>query len=689
MKEIVALRFNTSRAYSSECYEVFGEKYNITTYGVDYDFKLAEALIAKLKNDVSAIAIMGLPNNIKVGNRIIQHDLVKNLLNYSHEIPIEDGQLLREMYIQWQFSKFSKSPEFHLRNKKIGFFCGLAQFNYLSLYQNIASSIYLADPYFIKDIPWLLTSQNTLGKILLTLAPVLSRVDLSQIRKRDFFYNTLKNIPGLKKFSDCEIYVANETQLPYLETDLIQGKVLMLDSISEDSHEIINKLNPSEVISFNPSYKNRKLNFSLLACMLRTLKDENTPLDFDEVLPYLDTLEPPKFITPTNSENKLKKKFGFLIHPLKRADFLEVDFLKPVKKIKGLSKVAEKLAKFVPGYLHGKVLNITSTSSKFDVEGNLYVVPLTPKMLLKANPEEFYEKVNTIIKKAKEDGCELFGLGAYTKIVGDAGITINKHSPLPVTTGNSLSSASTLWAANYSVEKMGFVQNIDGIFQGKVMVVGATGSIGKVTAKLVAQKWREVVLIAPRPHNLLNLKEDIELLHPGASITYSTDANKHISDCDLIITTTSNQKGSILDISLVKPGAVICDVSRPFDISEEEAMTRPDVLVIASGEVELPGEVIVTNQIGLHGSVVYACLAETALLALENRLESFSLSRTLSYEKVIEIDRMARTHGVKLAAIMGHRDEITPEEIEICRELALKKRILLNLHNDINLETTT
>ena len=60
---------------------------------------------------------------------------------------------------------------------------------------------------------------------------------------------------------------------------------------------------------------------------------------------------------------------------------------------------------------------------------------------------------------------------------------------------------------------------------------------------------------------------------------------------DLIITATSSQQGKILDISKVRPGAVICDCSRPLDISAEDAASRPDVLVIESGEIDLPGDV--------------------------------------------------------------------------------------------------
>ncbi|MEX1100245.1 MAG: hypothetical protein WEB87_07455, partial [Bacteriovoracaceae bacterium] len=116
------------------------------------------------------------------------------------------------------------------------------------------------------------------------------------------------------------------------------------------------------------------------------------------------------------------------------------------------------------------------------------------------------------------------------------------------------------------------------------------------------------------------------------------------------------------------------DVSRPFDIQEEDAAKRPDVLVIASGEVELPGDVKLTCDIGLEGQVVYACLAETAILALEGRFESFSLSRDISYKKVIEIDRLARKHGVKLSAIMGHQHEITEEEINLARKKAKERK---------------
>jgi predicted amino acid dehydrogenase len=58
---------------------------------------------------------------------------------------------------------------------------------------------------------------------------------------------------------------------------------------------------------------------------------------------------------------------------------------------------------------------------------------------------------------------------------------------------------------------------------------------------------------------------------------------------DMIVTATSAAGQKVLDIMSVKPGCVITDVARPLDMSPEDIAKRPDVLVIESGEVELPG----------------------------------------------------------------------------------------------------
>jgi hypothetical protein len=267
------------------------------------------------------------------------------------------------------------------------------------------------------------------------------------------------------------------------------------------------------------------------------------------------------------------------------------------------------------------------------------------------------------------------GLGAFTKVVGDAGVTVAKQASLPITTGNSYSASGALWAAHDAVLRLGLVpapKRGDKV-KFKAMVVGATGAIGSVCARLLAMVAEEVYMVSPETAKLLSLKGSILKEAPDAKLFLSSRADKDIADMDMIVTATSGAGKKILDIMKVKPGCVITDVARPLDLPPEEVAKRPDVLVIESGEILLPGKVSMNN-IGLPKNVAYACLAETIVLALEGRFENFTVGRNIEWEKVREIYRLGRKHGMKLAAISGVNGPFSDADIRRVRRLALAAR---------------
>jgi predicted amino acid dehydrogenase len=147
----------------------------------------------------------------------------------------------------------------------------------------------------------------------------------------------------------------------------------------------------------------------------------------------------------------------------------------------------------------------------------------------------------------------------------------------------------------------------------------------------------------------------------------------HLGDMDLIVTATSGAGKRVLDIMAVKPGCVITDVARPLDLSAEDVAKRPDVLVVESGEIELPGDVHMKD-IGLPPGVVYACMAETVVLALEGRYETFTVGRNIEWERVKEIYRLGLKHGMRLAAISGVNGVFTDEQVADVRARALEAR---------------
>ena len=94
------------------------------------------------------------------------------------------------------------------------------------------------------------------------------------------------------------------------------------------------------------------------------------------------------------------------------------------------------------------------------------------------------------------------------------------------------------------------------------------------------------------------------------------------------------------------------------------------MLVIESGEILLPGNPDYGYDIGLPPGVAYACLAETALLAMEGLFEDYTLGREIEIDRVKEIYRLYKKHGLELSGIRSHGHFLTDEDLAEKRALA-------------------
>ncbi len=370
-------------------------------------------------------------------------------------------------------------------------------------------------------------------------------------------------------------------------------------------------------------------------------------------------------------------RFAFILHPL------TVDYLGNHPRYRWTRNLprqwVELAAAYMPGRLVGTVKGGRSKATGRPVDGLIYALGTTPRQMLTRAPEFTYRRLNAAVKDAAEHGAKIVGLGAFTKVVGDAGVTVAKRAPIPVTTGNSLTIAATLETAKLTAKRMGWRD----LAKGKAMIVGATGSIGSVCSRLLAAAVKDVVLVSIEPERLAALKEKILEETPGAKVEVDLTTNRRVGECDLIVTATSAFGQRVLDVSQCKPGAVILDVALPPDISAEEAATRPDVMIVESGEIVLPGPARFSFDIGLPPGVAYACLAEAALLTMEERYECFTLGRDVQPARVKEIYRLFRKHGLQIAPLRMFGELLTDEMVaeknaraeELLRDPKLLKRV--------------
>lgn len=356
------------------------------------------------------------------------------------------------------------------------------------------------------------------------------------------------------------------------------------------------------------------------------------------------------------------ERFAFIIHPLeaKRDIARKYPFVKylPESWVEwGLTKKSPML-----------VSHITGIRSKTGVEAEGWLVgcPLTPKQMLNLPIDFVWKRIIGAAKMAEELGAGIVGLGAFTSVVGDGGRTVAENVNIAVTTGNSFTVATAVEGAIKAARLMDIEPE-----KAAVAVVGAAGSIGRTCAELMCKQAARLTLVGLAKDPLDEIAGDLR--EKGtAEVDISSDVEQGIRDADIVIA-VSSAVDAIIQPSYIKPGAVVCDVARPRDVSVRVTEERDDVLVIEGGVVSWPGDVNFNFDFGFPPKTAYACMSETMALSLEGRYESFTLGKEVSVDQVKDISAICAKHGLELAGFRSFERAVTADQIANARDNARRK----------------
>ena len=651
-----------------------GQRFDVRRLGTNGSTAKAVKLLKQWERHADAIGIGVLNDSYNVGSRrYVDKDSAK-LKRAVTRVPVTTGGRLGDILQEWALRHVQVKLGNYFNNAKVLFFSGMTNYKLALAMSEYTPNLQFADAVLQLGVPKLLSSLDTLELYASGAHYVLDWIPsavVSSAPVKEWTKFLLR-----KAMEDVHVIVAPVHELDDFGAEELRDKTIITSTVNDKRIAQFRKKGVAMVVDGAPAMLDHVLSPSLLDAMI-IAATEKRPDDIleDDYLEIITSLKlEPRIIYPGGY--KRINRFAFVIHPLSQ------EYFKNVKSIELLSHVSppvfmntlEKAMAYAPPFVYSKVTGIKSPTG-VEAEGWLISVGGTPREIMSRDPEFTYRRLLDAADIARSLGAQIMGLGAFTKVVGDAGLTVAKRAPLPITTGNSYSASGALWAAHDAVLRLGLVPMParGNKVKFKAMVVGATGAIGSVCARLLAMVAEEVYLVSPETAKLLSLKGSILKEAPDAKLFLSSRADKDIADMDMIVTATSGAGKKVLDIMKVKPGCVITDVARPLDLSPDDVARRPDVLVIESGEILLPGDVQMKN-IGLPTNVAYACLAETIVLALEGRCENFTVGRNIEWEKVREIYRLGRKHGMKLAAISGVNGPFSDEDIRRVRELALAAR---------------
>ena len=674
MKKVITVTLGASKKDFEFKTRFLGQEFSVQRLGADRDSSTAWELMRRQQANADAIALSDMVDHYHVGLRTVVNKKSQRLMQVVTRVPVTTGASLRRLLQVRAIRYVQKELGHYFNNNLVLFLSGMRNYDMAVALSDYTRNLSFADPVFHAGSPVLLSSLDQLelfakGKEL-----------IPDIVPGDFLKSvlgTLKNKIVANAVAKSHVIVGTFREIQAVSSGgNLEGKSLITSAVDDEAMAFFARHKVNLVVDVSPKLFDRVVGISTITAMILAAtgkaESELSDHDFEEIIHELDIK--PRLLHPTGHFRNIRR-FAFVVHPLSQ-EYIKKGFPLPKATPKFIMDKVETLAAYMPPMVYCKMSNIISPSGA-EAEGWLISVGGTPKEMLSHSPEFTYRRLLHAAKIAEGLGAQIMGLGAFTKVVGDAGITVARRASIPITTGNSYSASGALWAAADAMRRMGLIKvtKESKKVPAKTMVIGATGSIGSVSARLLAMAFDEVVIAGRDIKKLNELRDSILQDTPDAKVISSTDYDSLLGDMDMIVTSTSGAGKKILDITKVKPGCVITDVARPLDLPPSEVAKRPDVLVIESGEIELPTPVKGMKSIGLPKNVIYACLAETIVLALEGRFEVFTIGRDTEWEKVKEIYKLGIKHGMKLAAISGVKGVYTDEDIAKVVALARKARL--------------
>lgn len=648
---------------------LLGGRLAVLRRGCGGDPARAAALISEHDGRVDCIALQGMPASLHLGPAQVEHAEGRRLAGLAKNTPLVDGSGVRAALERSAVVLADRAQPGIFSRKRVLMVPGLNHSGLSQALERQASSVHFADPFIYFGWP--------------RMPGVGSGATLNQAARAQL--DLLRDAPFRRIYPQAGDAVRRRATVPFLQADILAGdigpirryapaqldhKIIVVNHAADEDVADLRARGAAALVTLMPPLDDDgalgRWPASAIEGALVALRGRpGAPLTEDDYLDLLAEIQWTPAIIHLQPEDENVNRFAFVIHPLNIGFIRKHPVFGPLTRLTP-DRVVEEIAAYMPPMHLAKITGGQSPTTGKKIEGHLITLAATPRMMMRHSAYFTYRRLNRAARMAERRGARIMGLGAFTSVVGDAGVTVAHEADIAITSGNSLTVAATLESAKIAARMMG-AEDLSGL---RIMVVGATGSIASACSRLAAMATRDVALVSIEPEKLIDLKRTIQRETPGARVTIATRTGELVADCDVIITATSAFGQRVIDVTQCKPGAVICDVARPLDINPAEAALRPDILVIESGEVLIPGDVDFGYDIGLPPKTAYACLAETALLAMDGRFEDFTLGRNLDPGRVKEIWRLYQKHQFKLAPIRSFGAYVTEAEVARKRGLA-------------------
>lgn len=672
MKKVVSVSLGPSKRDYEFVAELWGEPFHVRRVGTDGDTAVARRLVREHDGQVDCIALGGMAISFTVAGRTWHHRDTLSIARAARSTPVVGGRALKRIVDRWAIREVARRRPELFDGKNVLFLSGIANWDAVEVMGEFSSSMVFGDPVLHWGVPTVLVGRDALTRYSRAAMPFLTRRPYGSFFPRGRAAEGIQQRELARFFQRADVVVGDLRLLRHYAPKDMSHLTVVTDSIDEDGLGFFRQRGVDVVCATTPSvFPDDRSDLQILhACAIAHL--QKAPLDIGEAdyLALLADLQARPSVFHPRGQVRKRHKFAYLYYPPARRDLFRDPKVRWMRTLPPEAQaLAERAAARLPIQVAAPVRGIVSTQGE-EAEGWILVLPATADQIAARGPAFAERRIHEAVRLAQRLGAEILGVGAFGRTMTRAVADVAAAVDLPITSGASFLISADLWAAKQAVLAMGIPQNAVGRAQGTALVVGAGDPQGAVAAELIALVFERVVIVDREPDRLLALVDRIGHSSPHCDVQVSTAVGGHPADCDLVITGLAPGWEGAVDIEGLKPGAVLADFARPAEFGTQESERRPDVLIVYSGELELPGPADLGINLGPPPKTAFGSLAEVAVLALEGRNECFTLGDAVDLDRVKEIYKLGLRHGFQLAGMRGPRGPIAETTIKLVRERA-------------------
>lgn len=354
--------------------------------------------------------------------------------------------------------------------------------------------------------------------------------------------------------------------------------------------------------------------------------------------------------------------FGFLVHSRSVKDFHRKY---PITKKLPVSVLEWILFRMWPITV-SEVTGLKKQGDSEEVRGYVIGIPMTARQMME-HKEKALKKIQQSVLLARNKGLRLIGLGGLTSSLSKGGMDLLDIVPdISVTTGHAYTAVNVTNNVFKVTELFSLPKTAP------IAIVGASGSIGATSAKILAEEgYMNITLIdLPRKaHFFDELKKEMTTLNPLINIQTSHSI-KDIKNSQIVITAT-NAPEALVNVEDVSPGMILIDDAQPSDI-HPDVLKIDDVLVLEAGVVHTKDVYSHFNFNLKNRDDNFCCMAELLILAAFEREGHYVINRA-TLDKVHEIRAMGEKMNFHIAEFQNYMEKIPAGKIDAMKDVIKKK----------------